>query len=166
MAASWRARMAMAPEQLRQPSSALDDTSAGGDYSGKTEAWSQGVHYGCGVSVGGLVIDSAHYIKDYEGTSFCGYLRCDNGACPQAITKKTKHLGGVCHQYEHFTFLRINYPLYAICLFLHPYQLPAATDKTQLVSYRRQPSKRRRSRASNPLLAKRSVIGLVETEEA
>ena len=110
----------------------LDENSAEGSYTGKTEAWSQGVHYGCAVVAGFVSIVEANYIKSFESQSFCSYLRCDDGHCPQITGKKILFSGGVCSQFQHIKSVRINYVLFAMCLARNPVPIPSCQGEVNV----------------------------------
>jgi hypothetical protein len=103
----------------------LDDFASEGAYTGKTEGWSQGVHYGCSWKSCGITSFTANYIYAHETTNYCWFQRCNVGNCGTGVAKKSKFPGGVCPGFAKLHVLRVDWGFGIVhCLFTSPIAIP------------------------------------------
>ena len=97
----------------------LDDTSTQGSYTAGTEAWSQGVHYGCATfaTVMSSFIDRYYKLRDLQ-PHIGLYHRCHAGNCQQM--KMRWRLAGPLPQHVLMAVVRLDYLWVEVCFSINP----------------------------------------------
>lgn len=87
----------------------LNGGSAEGNYTTNTEAWSQGIHFGCAMAVAGLSSILTNYVYlQPDGTEFGVYNRCSPGECNTIRLRCSLMDVGSCTQYARIHVIKIS----------------------------------------------------------